>query len=151
MSALANLNANIQALTLAVAAAIPDINPTPGSGATEAQVQAAADAVAAQTALLTAAVAPPNTGAVPTNVVSTVSPGGTVGLSFTGVAGAQSYNVKRGATKGGPYAVVATVTSVGPFTEGGLPLNVPEFYVISAVVNGVESANSAEVSAMPTS
>lgn len=59
MTALQNLNSNIEALTLAVAAIIPDVNPTPGSGATEAQVQAAADAVAAQTAILTAATTPP--------------------------------------------------------------------------------------------
>lgn len=58
MSALSNLNSNITALTLAVAAAIPDITPpATGSGATEAQVQAAADAVAAQTTLLNTAVA----------------------------------------------------------------------------------------------
>lgn len=73
MAAIDTLNSNlaaqtvaVQALTAAVLTAIPDINPLPGTGATEAQVQAAADlaasntaSVAAQTAAIVAAVTPP--------------------------------------------------------------------------------------------
>lgn len=63
MAALATLNANILTLTSVVSQVIPDIQPpSPAGGATEAQVQAAADAVAAQTTLLQnalTAVAPP--------------------------------------------------------------------------------------------
>lgn len=58
----------IQNLTAAVLTAIPEINPVPGSGATEAQVQAAADVVAsntaqvdAQTAAIVKATTPPPT------------------------------------------------------------------------------------------
>jgi hypothetical protein len=59
MAAIDTLNSNITALTSVIALALPDINPTPGTGATEAQVAAAATAVATQTALLQAAITPP--------------------------------------------------------------------------------------------
>lgn len=65
-----NLTTSVTKLTAVVAAAIPDINPLPGTGATEAQVQAAADAVAAQgtlvdaqTAAITTAITPVVSGA----------------------------------------------------------------------------------------
>lgn len=61
MAAIDTLNANLTAqtaaiatLTQAVLTAIPDINPLPGSGATEAQVQAVADQLAANNAAIVA-------------------------------------------------------------------------------------------------
>src|SRR5580704_16460287 len=105
MNALQNLNANITALTLAVQAIIPDVNPTPGSGATEAQVQAAADAVAAQTAILTAATTPPVVApAAPTLLTAVAVGGGVVNLTFAPAATPSvtptGYAVNRGAATG---------------------------------------------------
>ena len=65
-SALAAQTTSVQALTAAVLVAVPEINPVPGTGATEAQVQAFADAVTAnnavvdaQTAAIVTATTPP--------------------------------------------------------------------------------------------
>lgn len=59
MAALDNLNKSITDLTAAVAN-IPQAG-TPTGGATEAQVQAAADEVNAQTAIINAKLTPPTT------------------------------------------------------------------------------------------
>lgn len=156
-SAIADQTTAVSALTAAVLTAIPDINPTPGAGATEAQVAAAATAVAAntanvaaQTAAINAAVnaTPSGIPVVPTSVVAKTSPATTVSLSFSASPGAASYNVKRSNTSGGPYSTVGSPT-VATFTEGGLPVGVPVFYVVSAVNASGESENSAEVTATP--
>ncbi len=57
MAAIDNLNSNIAALTAAVQN-IPQAQPPVTGGATEAQVQSAADAVAAQTAAIDAKLVP---------------------------------------------------------------------------------------------
>jgi hypothetical protein len=53
-AALAAQTTSVNALTAAVLVAIPEINPVPGSGATEAQVAAAAAAVLANSAIVDA-------------------------------------------------------------------------------------------------
>jgi hypothetical protein len=53
-TALAAQTTSVQALTAAVMTAIPEINPVPGTGATEAQVQAFADQVTANNAVVDA-------------------------------------------------------------------------------------------------
>lgn len=170
MSALDNLNSNVsaqaqatQALAAAVLTILPEINPVPGSGATEAQVQAAADAVAAitasitaQTAALVAAATPagpqPPLANTPTGIVATTGPSGSVTLTWPFAPGAQAYNVKRSGTQGGPYSTIGTAPSnfKNPvtFTET-LPAGVEVFYVISATNDAGESADSAEVSVTP--
>jgi hypothetical protein len=69
-------------------------------------------------------------------------------LSWTASSGAEAYNVKRSATSGGPYT---TISSVGATSAVDLGLSnlVTYYYVISAVNDGGESANSAEASVMP--
>lgn len=64
--------------------------------------------------------------------------------------GATSYNVKWSKTKGGPYTTVRTGLTGNWFTHTGLPNGEIFYYVVTAVKNGVESANSNERCAMTT-
>ena len=72
-------------------------------------------------------------------------------LSWTAVAGATGYSVKRSATAGGPYTTIAT-PATPTFTNTGLTNGTTLFYVISAtsVGGGCESPNSAQVAAIPS-
>lgn len=95
-------------------------------------------------ALATPQAAPP-----PTPGGLTAAPcSGSVALSWNASAGAASYRVKRAATSGGPYAVIASPTSTS-FTDGSVTNGVTYFYVVSAVNGSGESSNSAEAGATP--
>ncbi len=78
-----------------------------------------------------------------------------VTLNWTSVEGATSYNIKRGTTSGGEYATIGTNTtnSAITFTDigqiGGIENGTTYYYVVSAIVNGIEGPNSIEVSATP--
>ncbi len=79
----------------------------------------------------------------------TVTAGDTlVKLSWTGAAGATSYNVKRSLTSGGPYATVANLAGTS-YTNTGLINNTTYYYVVSSTNSLGESANTAQVSATP--
>ena len=69
-------------------------------------------------------------------------------LSWDAVPGASTYHVKRSTTDGGPYTVVANVTSPG-WTNGGLTSGIIYYYVVSALNAIGESPNSTQVSATP--
>jgi fibronectin type 3 domain-containing protein len=84
---------------------------------------------------------------VPTGL-STISGDGSIYLSWTAVSGANSYNIKRSLTPGGPYTVVGT-SGTNSHTDLGLTNGITYYYVVSAVGYGGESANSSEVSATP--
>jgi glucuronoarabinoxylan endo-1,4-beta-xylanase len=71
-----------------------------------------------------------------------------VTLTWSAAAGASSYNVKRSLTAGGPYTNLATQTQTS-YTDTTVTNATPYYYVVSAVRSGVESANSAEISATP--
>lgn len=88
---------------------------------------------------------PPST---PTNVTATAG-SGLVTLSWTASAGAPSYNVKRSTLSGGPYSTIASpVTST--YTDTAVTAGTTYYYVVSAVNAAGESANSIEVSAVPS-
>lgn len=72
-----------------------------------------------------------------------------VTVSWAAAAGANSYKVKRATTTGGPYTTVATNITGTSYANSGLTSGVRYYYVVSAVNTGGESANSAEVSAVP--
>lgn len=86
--------------------------------------------------------------AAPTGVTAT--PGtDQVTLSWTPVAGASGYNVKRSTSPGGEtnYAIATS----SPYTDTGAVGGTQYYYVVSTLAGCSESSNSAEVSAMPTS
>ena len=70
-------------------------------------------------------------------------------LTWNSSNGATNYNVKRATTAGGPYTAVGSPTTTS-FTNTGLINGIAYFYVVSAVNSAGVSANSAEVTAMPT-
>ncbi len=64
--------------------------------------------------------------------------------------GSDSYNVYRSTTQGGPYELIANTTSTySTYLDEGLTDGVTYYYVVTSVVNGVESATSVEVGATP--
>ena len=87
---------------------------------------------------------PPTPGGV------SATPGNTtVSLSWTPSSGATSYAVKRSTTSGGPYTIVATPTAAS-YLDVGLVNGTTYYYVVSAVNSHGESANSGELSAVPS-
>jgi glucuronoarabinoxylan endo-1,4-beta-xylanase len=71
-----------------------------------------------------------------------------VTLTWNTAPGASVYNVKRSLTAGGPYTNLAT-QALNDYTDTTVTNSTTYFYVVSATRSGVESANSAEVSATP--
>jgi endoglucanase len=69
-------------------------------------------------------------------------------LSWSASPGAASYNVKRAATDGGPYTFVANVAATD-YTDIGLTNGTMYYYVVSALNQAGESANSTSVSVTP--
>lgn len=82
----------------------------------------------------------------PTGLVATASDT-KVALSWT-ANGATSYNVKRSLTSGRGYVTLSNV-SASSFTDATVTNGTTYYYVVSAVISGVESGNSAEVVATP--
>ncbi|MEN2471768.1 LamG-like jellyroll fold domain-containing protein [Burkholderia sp. GS2Y] len=78
----------------------------------------------------------------PSGVTARMSAGQAV-LSWWGVSNGTHYNVKRGATSGGPYKTVATGI-VDPLTWTDSPAAGTWYYVVSAVTPTGETANSGE-------
>jgi hypothetical protein len=160
MTSAQNLNAAITGLTAAVALVGPLQPPAPGTdpGLTAAQANAAAAAIAAQTAILTTDEA--NVGAPTTTVpaaplaFTSVSGGsGTVNLSWTPSVGATSYNVKRSTATGTesnvasvPAPAATTPSTPVTFTDSGLTTGTVYFYEISALNSAGESPVSLETS-----
>lgn len=70
-------------------------------------------------------------------------------LSWSAVGGATSYRVKRSLTSGGPYDVVAGVTATNS-TDQWVSNGAPCYYVVSALNDVGEGADSGEVVAIPS-
>ncbi|HLP76637.1 MAG TPA: hypothetical protein VK327_06910, partial [Candidatus Paceibacterota bacterium] len=86
--------------------------------------------------------------APPTRLTVTADVGNvTLWWDFPG--GADSYNVKRSATSGGPYTTIASNLANNSFTAVGAMNGTNYYYVVSAVNAGGESANSAEATLNP--
>ena len=85
--------------------------------------------------------------APPSNLVAT-SGNTQVGLSWSGSAGATSYNVERSTTSGGPYTMVASPTTAS-YTDTGLTNGTTYYYVVAAVNSVGTSGNSNQSAATP--
>jgi hypothetical protein len=92
-------------------------------------------------------VAPPVPGA-PASLAAT--PGDAqVSLTWSGSNGATGYRVRRATTNGGPYTQIAAPISTS-YVDTVLTNSTIYYYVVSAINSSGESANSAQVSAVPS-
>lgn len=66
-------------------------------------------------------------------------------LTWNATPGANSYNVKRSTTSGGPYTTIATNITSTSYTDSTVTAGKKYYYTVSAVNNGTETLNSAEV------
>ena len=73
-----------------------------------------------------------------------------VTIGWSAVSGATGYNVKRAATSGGPYAVVANGLTTTSYTNTGLTNGTTYYYVVTASAGVADSVNSTEASGRPT-
>jgi fibronectin type 3 domain-containing protein len=85
--------------------------------------------------------------AAPTNLTATTG-NAVVTLAWTASTGATGYNVKRATTSGGPYTQLAAPSSTG-YTDSSVTNGTTYYYVVSAFNSTGESANSAQVVAVP--
>jgi cellulose 1,4-beta-cellobiosidase len=74
-----------------------------------------------------------------------------VSLSWTGSAGATSYNVYAGTASGGESATATASVTITIYTNTGLSNGTKYFYIVRAVNSTGTSAASNEVSATPSS
>jgi autotransporter-associated beta strand protein len=81
--------------------------------------------------------------AAPTNLTAHGSTG-SVTLNWTASSGAVGYDVKRSATNGSGYTVVAYNVTALTYTDTSVTNGTIYYYVVSAVSSGGESANSAQ-------
>jgi fibronectin type 3 domain-containing protein len=84
---------------------------------------------------------------VPTGLAATAGDS-LVTLTWTASTGATGYNVKRATQSGGPYSLLAKVTSPG-YSDSTVVNGTKYYYVVSSLNLAGESANSVEVSATP--
>jgi fibronectin type 3 domain-containing protein len=83
-------------------------------------------------------------------------PGGLAGSADNGRAAltwqvsstATSYNVKRSTTNGGPYSIIANITTLN-YTDTGLTNGMTYYYLVSAVNPAGESTNSVQLALSP--
>ncbi len=80
----------------------------------------------------------------PTNLTATPMSSGQVNLTWNALANATSCNIKRSLYSGGPYTTIATGVATTNYTDLGAYAIANCYYVVSAVVGGSETANSAE-------
>jgi hypothetical protein len=66
-------------------------------------------------------------------------------LRWTAAVGATSYNLKRSATNGGPYGVIASNLPGLTYTDTGLANGTTYYYVVSALNPAGESTNSPQI------
>ena len=80
----------------------------------------------------------------PTGLTATPMSSGLVNLAWNALTNATSYSVKRSLYSGGPYTPIATGVVTTNYTDFGAYAMANCYYVVSAMVGGGETANSAE-------
>ena len=81
---------------------------------------------------------------VPTSLSAVAVYWNQVSLTWSGLAGATGYNIKRSTTSGGPYTLIASGMTTNNFTDTGVTVSNGYYYVVSAIVGGSETGNSLE-------
>lgn len=89
---------------------------------------------------------PPAPPPAPATVTATGG-SGQIALTWTASTGATSYAVKRGASSGGPYAVVTSGIATTSYIDTGLSTGTTYYYVVSAFNTYGESADAGPASA----
>ena len=85
----------------------------------------------------------------PTNVHAVAeSTSGRIALTWSAVAGATSYKLKRSMLSTGPFSTIETVTGKTTYTNAGLTRGRTYYYLVSATNGSGESAVSNKVSAI---
>ena len=79
----------------------------------------------------------------PSGLSATAVSGTQVALVWNAFTNAASYNVKRSPVSGGPYTTLVNV-SVTNYTDPVASVSAGYYYVVSALVGGSETPNSAE-------
>ncbi len=74
-----------------------------------------------------------------------------VALRWNSVAGATTYNLKRGPSATGPFTTISSGSSTTNYTDGNVTNGTTYYYAVSTVRLGCESTNSLTVSATPIS
>lgn len=74
---------------------------------------------------------------------------GLVSLNWPAAEGADTYNVKRSAVRGGPYTTIASGLTATQFTDSTVANGSYYYYVITSFAAPLESANSGEVLGVP--
>ncbi len=85
----------------------------------------------------------------PVSGVTAAGGNGLVVLNWKNDPAAASYDVKRSANTGGPYAAVASNVSATTYTDSAVANGTAYYYVVTAVNAAGESVNSNEASATP--
>ncbi|MEO7099565.1 MAG: LamG-like jellyroll fold domain-containing protein [Luteolibacter sp.] len=73
-----------------------------------------------------------------------------INLAWAAVQGAQTYTVKRSVISGGPYTVLASGLTASSYSDTNVVSGTPYYYVISATNSKGTSADSAEITAVPS-
>ena len=84
----------------------------------------------------------------PTNLLATAS-NLLINLTWAPVAGATSYDLKRGIINNGPYPTIFSGLMLTNYADGSVTDGVTYFYVVNAVGVSSQSSNSIQASAVP--
>ena len=90
---------------------------------------------------------PPPPPVAPTGLMTTTNYGEVI-LTWNVVPGATSYNVQRSTTSGGPYELLANVTT-NTYTDTSVVNGTTYYYVVAALDGTTVGPNSAQASATP--
>lgn len=85
----------------------------------------------------------PSPPAAPTGLSATATPSQVL-LNWSASIGADTYNIKRSVTSGGPYTSIATGV-IAEFADTNVTAGLMYYYVVSAVNSAGESVNSSQV------
>ncbi len=70
-----------------------------------------------------------------------------INLTWNALTNATSYNLKRSLTNGGSYTTIASSVTATNCQDNGLAGGTTYYYVVSAIVSGTETPNSAQATA----
>ncbi len=88
--------------------------------------------------------------AVPTGLAAAPESASQISLSWDAQSGISAFNLKRSTSSGGPYETMILGPTRTNYVDSGLLAGTNYYYVMSAVLDGEESADTAEVTAVPT-